>query len=179
MYLHKLLFINGLQRVSAVLVEVFSNSCAGISGTAIGMIYKSIPFGGGANDPAFWRSADRIAIEQFNHHIYYCAVNRGGHFLTLEHVFPFTLGANIGTTVTAMLTSLSTGSLAAVTVAFSHLLFNISGILLIYPLPPIRQIPLNMALGLARLTSKSRIYAVVYVVLAFYLLPLILIFLGR
>ena len=103
----------------------------------------------------------------------------GAGILTLEQVFPFTLGANIGTTVTAMLTSLSTGSLAAVTVAFSHLLFNISGILLIYPLPPIRQIPLNMALGLARLTSKSRIYAVVYVVLAFYLLPLILIFLGR
>lgn len=48
----------------------------------------------------------------------------GAGIITLKQFFPYTIGANIGTTVTAMLASLSTGSAAAVTVAFSHLLFN-------------------------------------------------------
>jgi solute carrier family 34 (sodium-dependent phosphate cotransporter) len=30
--------------------------------------------------------------------------------VTLEHVFPFTIGANLGTTVTALIAALSTGS---------------------------------------------------------------------
>jgi sodium-dependent phosphate cotransporter len=103
----------------------------------------------------------------------------GAGILTLEQVFPFTLGANIGTTVTAMLASLSTGNIAAVTVAFAHLFFNLSGIGLVYPWPPIRRIPLKMARGLANLTSKSRVYAIVYVVAMFYLIPILLIFIWR
>ncbi|MDA0745181.1 MAG: Na/Pi symporter, partial [bacterium] len=57
----------------------------------------------------------------------------GAGILTLEQIFPYTLGANVGTTVTAMLAALSTGNIAAVTIAFAHLFFNLSGILLIYP----------------------------------------------
>ena len=103
----------------------------------------------------------------------------GAGILTLEQVFPFTLGANIGTTVTAMLASLSTGNLAAVTVAFAHLFFNLSGIALVYPVKQIRRIPLAMARTLADLTSKSRIYAFLYVGLVFYLIPVLLIFIWR
>jgi sodium-dependent phosphate cotransporter len=103
----------------------------------------------------------------------------GAGILTLEQVFPFTLGANIGTTVTAMLASLATGNIAAVNVAFAHLLFNITGIGLIYPLKIIRNIPIRMARGLAELTSKSRVYAFIYLGLVFYLLPLLLIALWR
>ena len=54
----------------------------------------------------------------------------GAGILTLMLIFPYTLGANIGTTVTAMLAALVTGNLAAVTVAFSHLIFNLSGIVI-------------------------------------------------
>ena len=103
----------------------------------------------------------------------------GAGILTLEQVFPFTLGANIGTTVTAMLASLATGNLAAVTVAFAHLFFNLSGIAIVYPLRPIRHIPLRMARGLAELTSHSRAYAFVYVGLVFYAIPLGLIYFWR
>ena len=103
----------------------------------------------------------------------------GAGIITLEQVFPFTLGANVGTTVTAMLAALATGNIAAVTVAFAHLFFNLTGIALVYPLPPIRKIPLKMARALAELTSQSRIYAVAYVVLVFYVFPLLLIFLWR
>jgi len=103
----------------------------------------------------------------------------GAGILTLEAVFPFTLGANIGTTVTAMLASLATGNLAAVTVAFAHLFFNLTGIAIIYPLKFVRQIPLGMARSLATLTSRNRAYALVYVIGVFYAIPLALILVWR
>ena len=103
----------------------------------------------------------------------------GAGILTLEQVFPFTLGANVGTTVTAMLAALSTGNIAAVTVAFAHLFFNLSGIALVYPLKAIRGIPLKMARALADLTSRSRVYAFLYVGLVFYLIPVLLVFIWR
>jgi sodium-dependent phosphate cotransporter len=103
----------------------------------------------------------------------------GAGILTLEQVFPFTLGANIGTTVTAMLAALATGNIAAITVAFAHLFFNLSGIALVYPFAPIRRIPIRLARGLAELTSRSRAYAFVYVGLVFYAIPLTLIYFWR
>jgi len=71
----------------------------------------------------------------------------GAGLLSLVQVFPYTLGANIGTTVTALLAALSVGEVAGVAAALSHLLFNISGIALFYPL---RRLPLWLARQLAR-----------------------------
>ena len=71
----------------------------------------------------------------------------GAGLLNLAQVFPYTLGSNIGTTVTALLAALSAGEVAGVAAAFSHLLFNISGIAIFYPL---RKIPLWLATQLAR-----------------------------
>lgn len=101
----------------------------------------------------------------------------GAGILTVEAVFPYTLGANVGTTVTAMLASMATGNVAAVTVAFAHLFFNVTGVVLVYPVPAIRRVPIRLAQGLARLTSRNRLYAILYVALVFYLIPLALIFL--
>ena len=58
----------------------------------------------------------------------------GAGFLSLAQVFPYVLGANVGTTVTAILAALVTGEEVAVTVAFAHLLFNITGMAPISPL---------------------------------------------
>ena len=99
----------------------------------------------------------------------------GAGILTLEQVFPYTLGANVGTTVTAMFASLATGNIAAVTVAFAHLIFNVTGIVLVYPWKVVRSVPIRLAWGLADLTSRSRFYAVAYVILIFYLIPFLLI----
>ena len=68
----------------------------------------------------------------------------GAGVLTLRQIFPFTLGANIGTTVTALLAAL-TGTVSALVAAFSHLLFNIFGITIIYGIPFLRSIPLTFA----------------------------------
>ncbi len=100
----------------------------------------------------------------------------GAGILTLRQIFPMTLGANIGTTITAMLASLVTANIAAVTVAFAHLLFNIFGIMLIWP---IRRVPLALANTLARFAVRSKIVPLVYVLMVFFLIPILLIYLAR
>ena len=97
-------------------------------------------------------------------------------FCTVEQIFPVVLGANVGTTVTALLASLATGSAAALTVALCHFFFNVYGILILYPL---RGIPIKAAKTLANLSLRSRFYAVGYVLVVFFALPLVLIFLTR
>ena len=102
----------------------------------------------------------------------------GAGVVTLEQLFPFTIGANLGTTITALLASLATGNPAAVSVAIAHLLFNAFGALLIYPFPPIRKIPLAMARGLGNLGSRNRPAAIAYVLLVFFGLPVLFLFLS-
>jgi len=103
----------------------------------------------------------------------------GAGVLHLMQVYPYTLGANIGTTVTAILVALSTGNISAVTVSLAHLLFNILGILIIYPIPFLRNIPPKLAKFVAGYAQKSKTVPIIYIGLLFYLLPLIIIFLGR
>ena len=101
----------------------------------------------------------------------------GTGVLTLRQVFPYTLGANIGTTITAILASFSTGNPAAVTVALAHLSFNILGIAIYYPL---KALPLWLAESAGRLAARSRKSAVtvilIYVALIF--IPLLYVFLS-
>ena len=93
--------------------------------------------------------------------------------LTLENIYPVTLGANVGTTVTALMASLATGNPAAVTVAVVHTLFNLSGIALFYPIRALRRIPLRLAAGLADVAAERRSTAFVYALGMFVVIPLI------
>ncbi|HAZ18159.1 MAG TPA: sodium dependent phosphate transporter [Acidimicrobiaceae bacterium] len=93
--------------------------------------------------------------------------------LTLENIYPVTLGANVGTTVTALLAALATGNPAAVTVAVVHTLFNVSGIALFYPIRALRRIPLRLAAGLADVAAERRSTAFVYALGMFVVIPLI------
>lgn len=101
----------------------------------------------------------------------------GAGAVTLRQVFPFTLGANVGTTVTAILAALSTANPAAVTVSLSHLLFNLTATSLIYPISFIRRIPLFLAEKMGELGVRSRPLALAYILLAFFGLPLLFLFL--
>lgn len=93
--------------------------------------------------------------------------------LTLGNIYPVTLGANIGTTVTALLASLATGSPAAVTVAIVHTLFNISGIIVFYPVKKLREIPIHMANRLSNVAAERRSLALAYTLTAFVIVPLL------
>ncbi len=106
----------------------------------------------------------------------------GAGLLTLPQAFPITIGANIGTTVTALLAALAATGVnarAGVTIALVHLMFNLSGTLLIYPVQRIRRIPLVAAQWLADTAVRSRRYALLYVVLLFYGLPAVFAVLNR
>ena len=55
-------------------------------------------------------------------------------------------------------------------IALCHFFFNISGILLWYPVPCLR-LPIRMAKALGKRTAKYRWFAVLYLLLCFLLLP--------
>lgn len=105
-------------------------------------------------------------------------------FLGLSRAYPFTLGANIGTTVTAILASLATldtKSGAAVgtiglTVAFCHLVFNIYGTIIFLPLS---KLPIYCATKLGNLAAESKKWAFIFVVGLFFVLPLVVLFISQ
>jgi sodium-dependent phosphate cotransporter len=96
--------------------------------------------------------------------------------LLLRNAYPITLGANIGTTVTALLAALATGTLNGMTIALVHLLFNVFAILLIYPIPKIRYIPVTLAEKLANLATNKKWIAIAYVGGMFIVIPILGIF---
>ena len=102
----------------------------------------------------------------------------GAGVLTLRQVYPFTLGANIGTTVTAILAAL-TLNMTALVAAFAHLFFNLYGILIIYLNPLFREIPIKMANWLSEVAIKNKFIPLIYLICFFFLLPFIIIILGR
>jgi len=106
----------------------------------------------------------------------------GAGLLRLEQAFPVTIGANIGTTVTALLAALAVSgpnASAGLEIALVHLLFNLSGLILIYPAGPIRRIPLRLARWVTRLALRSRKLAVMWIALLFYGFPALCIALSQ
>lgn len=98
----------------------------------------------------------------------------GSGVFTPRDIYPFTLGANIGTTVTALLaaTALSgAGAIVGLQIAIVHLLYNLSGVILIYGLPFLRELPLQAADKLAEVATKRHSLAALYVLSVFFLLP--------
>lgn len=93
--------------------------------------------------------------------------------LLVRNAYPITLGANIGTTITALLAALAAGTVDGLSIAFTHTLFNIAGILLLYPWPSIRFIPVRLAEGLAEVATQRKSLALAYVGGAFVLIPVI------
>jgi sodium-dependent phosphate cotransporter len=99
--------------------------------------------------------------------------------LTMEQVFPYTMGANIGTTITAVIAGLGTGQPLALAIALTHTLFNCTGVAIFFPIPRIRRIPTDLAKLLAAWTLKSRWYALLYVVVVFFLIPCFFLFVWK
>lgn len=96
----------------------------------------------------------------------------------VETIFPITMGANLGTTVTAMLAAL-TGNIAGITIAFAHLLFNVTGTVLVYNVGFLRRGIIATSKKLARVCTQRRALAFVYVLGLFYVLPVLLILISK
>jgi len=102
----------------------------------------------------------------------------GTGILSLQVIFPVTIGANIGTTATALLAAMA-GNVFGLSIALVHLFFNLTGTLIWYPNKKMREVPLNMSRKLAELTERSRKWAFVYVGTLFVVIPGALIFFFR
>ncbi|CAL8121936.1 unnamed protein product [Orchesella dallaii] len=97
--------------------------------------------------------------------------------ISLSRVYPLTLGANIGTTTTAVLAAMAAEGKSlypSLQIAACHFFFNITGVLLFYPVPFLR-FPIRMAKVLGNITAKYRWFAVFYLVGMFAILPLVFI----
>ena len=96
--------------------------------------------------------------------------------VTLERMFPLTLGSNIGTTATGLLAAMASSGdklQNSLQIAMCHLFFNISGILLWYPIPFLRKVPIYLAKCLGNTTAEYRWFAIFYLIMMFFVLPLI------
>merc|ERR1719230_1825070 len=93
----------------------------------------------------------------------------------LDKMFAFTIGANVGTTVTGILSALvSDKRKTGLIVAFSHTLFNLAGFLIWYPLPVVRQVPIQAAKILGNISAGLQWFPIAYIAFMFGIMPLTL-----
>jgi sodium-dependent phosphate cotransporter len=95
--------------------------------------------------------------------------------VTLGRVFPFIIGANIGTTMTAVIASIYKPE-AAIALALVHVLFNSLGALIFLPISGIRKIPVWIANFMGKISVKYRIVVFAYILLTFFIIPFLLIY---
>lgn len=96
----------------------------------------------------------------------------------LRKAVPFILGANIGTTLTAFIAAMFNSN-AAISIAIAHFLFNFIGVLIFFPIPALREVPVALADGLGRLTLRYRMIGFLYVILMFFFIPFSLIYFNK
>jgi len=98
----------------------------------------------------------------------------GLSIVSLKRLLSMVLGSNIGTTFTGILAALSSSYLdVSLQIAFCHTIFNVSGIIIWYPVPYLRRIPIRMATFLGETSAKYRWFAVVYIFGVFIVIPFI------
>lgn len=98
----------------------------------------------------------------------------GTGVLKVREVYPFTLGANIGTCITALLAATAvSGEFAvfALQIALVHLTFNILATLLIYGIPFLRELPLKGADALSEMAVRNKTVVAGYLLALFILIP--------
>lgn len=96
----------------------------------------------------------------------------------LKRAFQFILGANIGTTITALLAAIFQSE-AAISIALVHLLFNTIGVIIFLFIPAAGRIPVFLAKKMGLYTLKLRIVGFAYILMMFFLLPFTLIYFSR
>ena len=93
--------------------------------------------------------------------------------LSLDRMYPLTLGSNIGTTGTGIIAAFAQDPAQikdALQIALCHLFFNITGILIFYPIPFMR-FPIKAAKFLGIRSSKYRWFAILYIIFPFFVFP--------
>ena len=98
--------------------------------------------------------------------------------VTLAKAFPFIIGTNIGTTITAVLASIYKPE-AAIALALVHVLFNSFGALLFLPFQSIRILPVWIANYMGKISLQNRLVGLAYILLTFFIIPFLLIYFSK
>lgn len=98
--------------------------------------------------------------------------------VSLPKSFPFIIGANIGTTITAVIAAMYKTE-AAIALAFAHVLFNSIGALIFLPFPEVRNIPVKLAEWMGKTSVTHRVIGFAYILLTFFIIPFLLIYFSR
>ena len=91
--------------------------------------------------------------------------------LPVQKMLPMTLGANIGTTFTSMFAALAVMKKSSLQIAFCHLLFNLIGILIWFPVPMMRRVIVQAACTLGFYASYWRLVPLMYILVMFVAVP--------
>ena len=97
-------------------------------------------------------------------------------------LFPFVVGANIGTTFTGLIAAFSASGAeaeAAMSGALVHMLFNLFSAILILSIPFLRNIPPRCSDWLAGLAEKNKLYVFIYIGGVFFAIPLLAVFISN
>ena len=102
----------------------------------------------------------------------------GSGVFSLRQVYPFTLGANIGTCITALLAAtaiVGPSAVFALQIALVHLLYNVLGVLVIYSIPFLRELPIKGAEKIADVAVRNKLVALGYIAGMFFVIPFVMI----
>jgi sodium-dependent phosphate cotransporter len=124
------------------------------------------------NDLLAWLSglATTIAVQSSSVSTSLIVPIAGAGAVKLRRVFPYMLGCNIGTTVTGVLAATANPTAGAVSVAIVHVLFNVFGNIVWYPL---RLFPIRIAKWLSSLAARNRKHAFIFLATIFLVIPVI------
>jgi sodium-dependent phosphate cotransporter len=98
----------------------------------------------------------------------------GAGIFTLSQVYPFTLGANIGTPITALMSATAISGeyqVVALQIAIIHFLYNGLGVALFAAVPLLWNLPVRSAQALADGARRSPWIVPAYILGVFFILP--------
>lgn len=104
----------------------------------------------------------------------------GNGIVTARSIYPFTLGANIGTCITALIAALAIegpNAILALQIAFVHLVYNTLSVLFIYGIPFTRELPPSLSYKLSLKVADKKVYGIAYIAGVFFFIPLAAVFL--
>lgn len=106
----------------------------------------------------------------------------GSGVLKARDIYPFTLGANIGTCITALIAAMGVSgdnAMFALQIALVHLLYNVLAVLLIFSIAFLRELPPKLSYLLSVKASDNKLYGLAYIAGLFFVLPLSIIFVAQ
>ncbi len=96
----------------------------------------------------------------------------------LSKAFPFIIGCNLGTTITALVVGIFM-SPTALAIGIVHFLFNLTGVVMLMPFRKIRHSIVSLCIWLGIMTVKYRVIGLLYLIGMFFITPFLLIYFSQ